>query len=77
VIAWHYAEFFKKQSVEIEVVGKIKVDLDYSPEEHHRRFTTRWDSLLTHISDLEERIKVHGKPKKKLKLKKLRKKNWL
>jgi len=77
VIAWHYAEFFKKQSVEIEVVGKIKVDLDYSPDEDHRRFTTRWDSLQTHISDLEERIKVHGKPKKKLKLKKLRKKNWL
>jgi len=76
VIAWYYAKFYKKQSPTIEIVGNIKVDRIYSSQRDHQRFTI-WDSLTTNISDLEERIKIHGKPRKKIRLRKLRKKNWL
>lgn len=76
VIAWYYAKFYKKQSPNIEILGNMKVDRIYSSVKDHQRFTT-WDSLTTNISDLEERIKIHGKPRKKLRLRKLRKKNWL
>ncbi|MEO1214099.1 MAG: hypothetical protein AAFY45_11265 [Bacteroidota bacterium] len=77
MIHWYYAHTFKKkEQSDIEVVGKIEVDKRYSSFVSTHRYAT-WGSICSKIVELENEIKTYGEPKKKLKLKSLRKNSWL
>ena len=76
MISWYYAQFFKKSTVDFEVIGRLKVDKDYIFDKDFTR-TSQWD-MIKAVVELNDKILLErGEPKKKLKLRKLRKKHWL
>ncbi len=75
MISWYYAQFFKKSTVEFEVVGNLKVDKEYKFD-HDYTGASQWNTIKTNIEINEQIISEKGKPDKKLKLSKLIKKRW-
>lgn len=55
-IGWYYAELYKKAEIEIEKIGELKVDRNYSFNKHYQSLTS-WDNLKLdqdfYYSDLE------------------------
>jgi len=67
LIGWYLARSFKKTQHLFEIVGNITVFLRYSFWADYRSLLD-WASIPEEINNLEERVKAHGKPKKKIKL---------
>jgi hypothetical protein len=75
MISWYYAQFFKRASVDFEVIGNLKVDKDYKFVNDYTG-ASQWDTIKTSIDINEQIISERGKPDKNLELRKLIKKHW-
>lgn len=76
MISWYYAQFFKRSSVDFELIGNLNVDKDYKFDNDYTG-VSQWDAIKTSIDINEQIVSERGKPDKNLKLKKLIKKHWL
>ena len=76
MISWCYAQFYKRKTVDFEVVGQISVEKTYDFSNDYRS-VMQWDMIKTTVDRNEEFIKLRGKPDKALRLKRLYKKHWL
>lgn len=68
VIGIFMAKLFKKENVNIEVVGKLKIYKNYKPEKTFAAYG--WKQLLKMISNSDEYEKINGISKSKVKLSK-------
>ena len=68
VIGIFMAKLFKKENLNIEVIGKLKMYKNYKPEKSFMGFG--WNQLLKIVPNLDEYEKINGTPKTKLKLSK-------
>ena len=68
VIGIFMAKLFKKENLNIEVIGKLKMSKNYKPEKSFMGFG--WNQLLKIVPNLDEYEKINGTPKTKLKLSK-------
>lgn len=75
-VSWYYAQFFKKATVNFDVVGNLKVDRHYTFNDDYTS-ASQWDSMKAKVDRNDKVLRERGEPKKKLKLNKLRKKHWL
>ena len=66
---------FKKENVEIEIIGQVKIKKPYKRENTFSCYP--WQGLLIKIPFKKEYIKINGEPKLKIKLTKWTKKYWL
>ena len=66
---------FKKENVEIEIIGQVKIKKEYKKENTFSGFG--WGTLLTKIPFKTKYIEINGEPKTKIKLTKWTKKYWL
>lgn len=69
-ISWYYSQFFKKSTINLTVVGNLKVDKEYHLDKDFRGFS-QWDDIQKTVELNPENIKERGKPDKTLRLKKL------
>lgn len=69
-ISWYYSQFFKKSTINLTLIGNLKVDKEYLFENDYRSFS-HWDNIKKTIELNPENIKERGKPNKSLRLKKL------
>ena len=69
-LSWYYAQFFKKSTINLTVIGNLKVDKEYHSEKDYRSFS-QWDNIKKTVELNPENIKERGKPNKRLKLKNL------
>ncbi len=69
-ISWYYSKFFKKSTINLTVVGNLKVDKEYHLDKDFRSFS-QWDNIKETVESNPENIKERGKPDKTLRLKKL------
>ena len=69
-ISWYYSQFFKKSTINLTVVGNLKVDKEYHLDKDFRSFS-QWDDIKKTVELNPENIKERGKPDKTLRLKKL------
>jgi hypothetical protein len=69
-ISWYYSQFFKKSTINLTVVGNLKVDKEYHLDKDFRSFS-QWDNIKETVESNPENIKERGKPDKTLRLKKL------
>lgn len=76
MISWCYAQFYKRKTVDFEVVGQISVEKAYDFSNDYRS-VMQWDMIKTTVDRNEEFIKLRGKPDKALRLKRLYKKHGL
>ena len=67
--------WFKKENINIEVIGQIKIHKDYKRENTFSGFP--WRGLLIKIPLKKKYIEINGEPKTKIKLTKWTKKYWL
>jgi hypothetical protein len=74
-IAGFDAYQFKRENVEIEIIGNLKVCKNYDPGNRIKGYG--WGQLLEILPQREELEKIHGKPKIRMKLSKWLKKHWL
>ncbi len=72
-IAFFFAGLFKKEKLDIDIVGQLHVYKEYTLRD--RGFG--WHVLKSTIPFKEEYIKINGKPERILKLSKWTKKHWL
>lgn len=70
MISWYYAQFFKRSSVDFELIGNLNVDKDYKFDNDYTG-VSQWDAIKTSIDINEQIVSERGKPDKNLKLKKL------
>lgn len=68
IIGIFMAKLFKKEYVNIEVIGKLRIYKNYKPENSFMGFG--WNQLLEIVPNLDEYEKINGTPKTKLKLSK-------
>ncbi len=76
IISWYFAQFYKRCDIDFIIIGKLNVNRQFN---FNNEFTniSSWDMIKETIDTNESVIKELGKPKKKLKLKKLIKNQWL
>jgi hypothetical protein len=76
-IGWFYASSFKRDSIKLEVIGNIKVEILYDPNDYSKGFYYGGsDGSLVQIPTLQfEFEQTNSKPSKSLTIKKLIKKN--
>lgn len=66
---------FKRENVEIEIIGQVKIKKDYKKENTFLGFG--WETLLSKIPFKKKYIELNGEPKTKIKLTKWTKNYWL
>ncbi|WP_439185855.1 hypothetical protein [Carboxylicivirga taeanensis] len=71
-ISWYYAQFFRKATVDFEVVGNLKVDIEYTFNNDYTS-VSQWDSMKMTIDINDQVLLKNGAPEMKLKLIELRK----
>jgi hypothetical protein len=69
-ISWYYSQFFKKSTINLTVVGNLKIDKEYHLDKDFRSFS-QWDDIKKTVELNPDNIKERGKPDKTLRLKKL------
>jgi hypothetical protein len=61
-IGWHYAQFFKKSTLNFEKVGQLTVDLDYDPQGKELfYFSGQWDRIKEIVTSQFDHEKVNGR----------------
>ena len=74
-IAGFDAYLFKRDNVEIETIGNLRIYKNYDPGNIIRSYG--WGQLLEILPQREELEKLYGKPKTTVKLTKWTKRHWL
>jgi len=75
-ITWCYAQLFKKAQSKFEIIGQLHVTKKYNSKDDCNMISP-WDSLPSHLDNLQEYEKKNGKAELIVQLKKWYKKHWL
>lgn len=76
MVSWYYSQFYKKATIELEVIGNITVQKDFCFENDYTS-ASEWDMLKKAMDRNTDFIQERGKPEKKLSLIELYKKHRL